>query len=124
MAVDVILKDRNGNELNVGSKLYKHNIRLSYQGERVFSLTLELYTTKNIQIDTFEKLTSYYQGDIEIGTVIYDENTEMTYSGFISFLGTTLFISNYNGEEVILNEEYSNLINNPNLTITDTSIPV
>lgn len=123
MAKNVVLKDADGNELNAG-KLYKHNIRLSYQGERVFALSLELYTTKNIQIDTFGKLTSYYQGDIEICTVIYDENEEMTYPGFIAFIGGTLFIGNYNGEDVILNEEYSNLINNPNLTITDTSIPV
>ena len=85
MAKNVVLKDRNGNELNVGSKLYMHDIQLYVDEDQLNFISIKRYSTSNEPINTFEKVCKYCQNDFYESAILLDDNEGEVYAGYFKF---------------------------------------
>ena len=80
MAVDVVLKDRNGNELNVGGKLYRHNIKSEYHNSG-YQLFLTFYKTNNAPITTLREILDLLGYGNNTLCYIYNAEDDYQYIG-------------------------------------------
>lgn len=127
MAVDVVLKDRNGNELNVGGKLYKHNINFTIDEDGMQVVYLTHYSTSASLIETMEQLCTLFYENEQINIVYVDDNEGETYTGILRFYTPNDFtvhatrVTNYstNAETYVSFQNFTNVYN-----IYDTIIPL
>lgn len=110
MAVDVVLKDRNGNELNVGSKLYAYSINIDVDGDDIsWSVYFSTPSTKLINIDDVE-------GVEQILPLMCED---YQYSGYL--------INNNDGEIYIIYDIHRNMNNEVIIKaykLSDTSVQI
>ena len=99
MAKNVVLKDRDGNELNVG-KLYKHEIGISGKDEEKCIEQIYFYSTDNTTFTTYEEFYNYYVRGKNFGfqyCCFWDHTQDIIGVGLVGFQPTSVRVM-YGGD--------------------------